>query len=331
MNQSCSFFGWRFDTPLARVALALLLLLALWPVSAVASDLPEYRKTSGVAGRLTSIGSDTLNHLMSGWSEEFRYMYPSVKVEIQGLGSSTAPPALAQGTSNFGPMSRTMKRREIEAFVARNGYEPLAVPVAVDALAVFVHKDNPVLGLSMVQVDAIFSATRSCGGSQQIRRWGDAGGQNKWKRRKVRLYGRNSVSGTYGYFKKVALCKGDFDASVSEQSGSSAVVQAVSRTLGGIGYSGIGYKTSQVRALPLAAVGSSDYVEPTLANAANGSYPLSRLLYVYINKPPGRPAGVLEREFLQFVLSAQGQAVVAKNGYVPLPAAVVDRARKSLR
>ena len=315
----------------AASALAVAAFSAAPSLSRAQSDLPEYQVSSGVSGRITSIGSDTLNNLMTEWSEAFRYTYPAVKAEIQGLGSSTAPPALAQGTSNFAPMSREMKSKEIAAFEKRNGYKPLAIPVAVDTLALFVHADNPVEGLRIDQVDSIFSSTRRCGAQKAAKRWGHVGVEERqWKRKRIRLYGRNSVSGTYGYFKKVALCKGDFSAKVSEQSGSSAVVQAVGRELGGIGYSGIGYRTSQVRVVPLAPAGSDNYVLPSTETAISGAYPLARLLYVYVNKRPDRPLPKLEREFMRMILSAQGQAVVQKNGYIALPADIVEEARERL-
>src|SRR3972149_304749 len=236
--------------------------------------LPTYQKASGVSGNFTSIGSDTLNNLMTLWAEEYKRIYPNVNIQIQGAGSSTAPPAIAEGTSNFGPMSRPMNAKEIEAFEKKHGYKPTAVPVAIDALAVYVNKDNPIKGLSMVQVDAIFSPTRKCGGSADITKWGQAGMTGEWADRAIALYGRNSVSGTYGYFKEHALCKGDFKKNVAEQPGSASVVQSVTGQINAIGYSGIGYKTSGVRAVPLAKKAGSPYVEADPKHALAGSDPL---------------------------------------------------------
>ena len=287
-------------------------------------DLPEYSKVSGISGNLSSVGSDTLANMMTLWAEEFKHIYPSVNVQIQAAGSSTAPPALTEGTSQFGPMSRKMKSKEIEAFEKRHGYKPTAIRVAIDALAVFVHKDNPIAGLNLQQVDAIFSSTLKCGASQRITRWGALGLTGSWADRDIQLFGRNSVSGTYGYFKKKALCKGDFKNNVNEQPGSASVVQSVSSSLNAIGYSGIGYKTSGVRAVPLAKKGDK-YIAATLDNAASGKYPLSRYLYVYINKHPNKPLSPMQTEFLKLVLSQQGQAIVAKDGYVPLPNTVVSK------
>lgn len=295
----------------------------------VDANLPTYTKVSGISGNLSSVGSDTLANMMTFWAEEFKRQYPNVNIQIQAAGSSTAPPALTEGTSQFGPMSRQMKSKEIEAFEKRHGYKPTEVRVAIDALAVFVNKDNPVEGLSIKQVDAIFSSTLKCGGNKQAERWGDLGLDGTWQDKDIQLFGRNSVSGTYGYFKEKSLCEGDFKSNVNEQPGSASVVQSVSSSLNAIGYSGIGYKTSGVRAVALSKK-DGKYIDATMENAINGAYPLSRFLYVYVNKHPNKPLAPLDREFLKLVLSTQGQAIVAKDGYIPLPAAVVMKDLKKL-
>jgi phosphate transport system substrate-binding protein len=292
---------------------------------AVDPALPVYEKASGVSGNLSSVGSDTLANLMTLWAEEYKRLYPNVNIQVQAAGSSTAPPALTEGTSNLGPMSRPMKDGEIQAFEQKHGYRPLEIPVAIDALAVFVNKDNPVRGLTLAQVDAIFSSTRRCGHPEDITRWGQLGLTGAWASRSIQLYGRNSVSGTYGYFKENALCDGDFKSSVNEQPGSASVVQAISTSLNGIGYSGIGYVTSGVRALPLAAEEGAAFVAATPDNAISGAYPLARFLYIYVNKRPNEPLEPLVGEFLRMVLSRQGQEVVVKDGYIPLPAQVAER------
>jgi phosphate transport system substrate-binding protein len=312
-------------------ALGVIGLASLVSFSSLAIDknLPEYKKTSGISGNLSSVGSDTLANMMTFWAEEFKRTYPNVNVQIQAAGSSTAPPALTESTSNLGPMSRKMKSREIEAFEKRYGYKPTAVRVAIDALAVFVHKDNPIKGLRIDQVDAIFSSNRKCGAEKDVDRWGDLGLTGDWTGKDIQLYGRNSVSGTYGYFKKKALCKGDFKNSVNEQPGSASVVQSVSASLNGIGYSGIGYQTSGVRALPLSKKGDN-YVEANMANAISKKYPLSRFLYVYVNKHPNKALAPMDAEFLKMVLSKSGQKIVEKDGYIPLPNSVVQKEWKKL-
>lgn len=308
--------------------------MAITALSSVATaqvdpNIPAYEKASGVSGNLSSVGSDTLANLMTLWAEDFKRNYPNVNIQIQAAGSSTAPPALTEGTSNLGPMSRKMKDKEREAFEKRFGYPPTAVPVAIDALAVFVNKDNPIKGLNIAEIDAVFSSTRKCGFDKDVTTWGDVGLEGALTDKSIQLFGRNSVSGTYGYFKKKALCKGDFKNNVNEQPGSASVVQGVSESVNGIGYSGIGYKTASVRALPLAKKGS-DYIEATPENAVSGAYPLSRFLYMYVNKAPNKALDPITAEFIKLIMSQQGQEVVVKDGYVPLPAAVVEKQFKEL-
>jgi phosphate transport system substrate-binding protein len=304
-------------------------LVALLSVSAnaqkVTDDLPVYEKVSGLSGNLSSVGSDTLANMMTFWAEEFKRLYPNVNMQIQAAGSSTAPPALTEGTSNFGPMSRAMKSKEIEAFEKRHGYKPTEVRVAIDALAVFVHKDNPIEGMTIAEVDAIFSSTRLCGAEQQVTRWGDLGLSGSWVNRDLQLYGRNSVSGTYGYFKEIGLCDGDFRNNVNEQPGSASVVQSVSTSLNAVGYSGIGYITSGVKTVPLALEEGGEYVDATTESALAGKYPLSRFLYIYVNKHPNKPLDPATAEFVKFMLSKTGQEIVDKDGYIPVPRIVVEQ------
>ncbi|WP_133406315.1 PstS family phosphate ABC transporter substrate-binding protein [Parashewanella tropica] len=303
-------------------------LFSVAATAAVDPKLPKYEKTSGVSGNLSSVGSDTLANMMTLWAEEFQDLYPNVNIQIQAAGSSTAPPALTEGTSQFGPMSRKMRPNEEESFEKKYGYKPTPVRVAIDALAVFVHKDNPIKGLSIEQLDGIFSSTHRCGGSD-VKRWGDLGLKGSWAGKDIQLYGRNSVSGTYGYFKKKALCRGDFKPNVNEQPGSASVVQSVSQSLNAVGYSGIGYKTAGVKAVAISKRGKR-YVAATSENAGNGTYPLSRYLYLYVNKHPNKPLEPMQREFLRYILSKQGQKVVDKDGYVSVPNAVVMQDFKKL-
>jgi phosphate transport system substrate-binding protein len=314
----------RFLSPLVlMVALASLALGAV----GIDVNLPGYQKTSGVAGNIKSIGSDTMNNMMALWSEDFRALYPSVKVEVEGKGSSTAPPALIAGTSNVGPMSRKMKGKEIDAFEMKFGYKPVQLRTSIDMLAVYVHKDNPIKGLTMQQVDAIFSKTRKGGYAKDIATWGDVGLSGEWADKPIRLHGRNSASGTYGYFKKHALFKGDYKDSVNEQPGSSSVVQGVASDKYAIGYSGIGYMTSDVRAVALSTETGShvEFVAAIPDNAYTGDYPLARFLYLTVNHKPGTSLAQvdpLRGEFVKFIFSRPGQEVVIKDGYFPVPATV---------
>ncbi len=289
----------------------------------VDSDIKSYAKVGGVSGNLNSIGSDTMNNLMTFWAEGFNRLYPNVKVQIEGKGSSTAPPAIILGTAQLGPMSRAMKPTEMDDFERRYGYKPTQIRTSLDALAVYVNKDNPINGLNFAQVDAIFSKTRKGGQREDITTWGKVGLSGQWGNRPISLYGRNSASGTYGYFKKKALFKGDYKNSVKEQPGSASVVQGITEDRFGIGYSGIGYKTSGVRAIPLIKKGNS-YKEAVIENVLDGSYPLARFLYVYVNKKPNKPLDPLIQEFVKYILSKEGQEVVIKDGYVPLPVSVIE-------
>lgn len=292
--------------------------------------LVDYKKAAGVSGNLKSIGSDTLNNLMTLWAEGYKANYPNVKIEIEGKGSSTAPPALVSGTAHFGPMSRPMKAKEIEDFEKKYGYKPAVVRSAVDALAVFVHKDNPIKCLSLQQVDAIFSKNRKGGLKDNAATWGQVGLTGEWASKPISLYGRNSASGTYGYFKEVALFNGDYKDSVKEQPGSSAVVQGVASDKFAIGYSGVGYKTADVRTVPLAAKEGAKCFDANAENAYSGDYPLSRFLYIYVNRNPNQGFDPLRGEFIKFIYSKQGQQVVIKDGYFPITSAIAQQDLKAL-
>ena len=288
-------------------------------------NLAAYVKVQGVRGTINAAGSDTMLELQTLMAEEFRKLYPQVKIQVEGKGSSTAPPALIEGTVQLGDMSRKMKNQEIDAFEEEFGYEPTKVDVALDTLAVFVNKDNPVAALTLAEVDAVFSKTRKCGAAADIGTWGSLGLGGNWATAPISLYGRNAASGTYGYFKDHALCKGDYKDSVKEQPGSASVVQGIEKDPYGIGYSGIGYKTSGVRAVPLSPGEGQPAVAASSENAANGSYPLARFLHVYVNKAPNEPLDRLTAEYLRFVLSSDGQRVVVKAGFDPLDAATAAR------
>lgn len=322
--------GTRLNAMLMWVLSALVAMIGIVDAQVrVDPKLPEYAPVSGVSGSLKSVGSDTMNNLMALWGEKFIRMYPNVTVEVEGKGSSTAPPALIAGTSTFGPMSRVMKQKEVEAFQERFGYKPSSMRTAIDMLAVYVHKDNPIAksGLTLQQVDAIFSQTCK-GGLDDIKTWGQVGLTGEWADKPISLYGRNSASGTYGYFKKHALFKGDYKDTVKEQPGSASVVQGVAADKYAIGYSGIGYKTADVAVVPLAATPDSDFVPPSAANVSD--YALARFLHIYLNHKPGHSLDPLRQEFLKLVFSRQGQEMVIKDGYLPVTQTIAAKDLGSL-
>ncbi len=307
----------RVLTTIAALAALPLLAMGVHEEVMVEDELPVYEATSGVSGTITSIGSDTMNNLMTLWGEEFSKFYPSVKTSVEGKGSSTAPPALIEGQAMFGPMSRPMKSSEVDKFEAKFGYKPTALRTGIDALAVYVHKDCPLDEISIDQITEVFSVA----GADMT--WGDLGVTDRaYRTRKINIYGRNSASGTYGFFKKIALQGNDYKASVKEQPGSSAVVQGITGDRFGIGYSGLGYKTAGVKVLKVSLDGDEAY-EPNAENSLSGDYPIARFLYLYINADP--QVGLtdpLRIEFVKLIFSKQGQEVVAKDGYFPVPAEV---------
>ncbi len=318
----------------AVVAVALMLQWARAAEVKVDPDVKPYAPVPGVSGVLNGKGSDTLNNMMDLWLKAFMKVYPSVQASYVGEGSSTAPPALIEGTAQLGPMSREMKPSEEEAIEQKYGVKPTRIVVALDCLAVFVHKDNPIEGLTLAQLDSIFSQTRNSGYAD-ISRWGQVSAKlaasPEWRDLPISLYGRNSASGTYVFFKEKALFKGDFKDTVKEQPGSAAVVNGVASDRAGIGYSGIGYRTADVRVVPLSKDSSTSPVEPTFENALSGSYPLGRGLYIYVVKRPNEPLPLLVREFIKFVLSKEGQEIVIQDGFGPLPAAVTAAELKKVQ
>lgn len=287
-------------------------------------SLPSYQSTVGVEGTLNSVGSDTISHLMTYWAEAFRKLYPNAEIRLEGKGSATAPRAISQGTAQLGPISRRMKPVEEETFKKVHGFRPTCIAVALDCVAVYVHQDNPIRGLTMAQLDCVFSKTRNCG-FQGIVTWGDAGLEGDWAKTPIDLYGRNSDSGTHAYFKQQALLKGEYKDDVQEQSDSASVVQRVAADRAGIGYSSLSFKAPGVRVISLAKGAEDPLVEPTFDGVLSGSYPLGRTLYIYVAKRPGEHLPIVNEEFLKFVLSRQGQELVVKAGYGALPHAVVKR------
>ena len=301
------------------------------PAAKPAAEIGPYEKVAGeVSGTLKCVGSDTMNNLVAHWAEGFKKFYPSVQEGIEGKGSASGPPALTEGTSTFGPMSRDWKPAEVDLFKEKHGYAPTVIPAAIDMLAVYVHKDNPINAFSLQEVDAIFSKNRNGGAKNEIRTWGDLGLDGEWKDKPISLYGRNATSGTYGYFKEHALFKGDFKPTVKEQPGSATVVQAVASDRYAIGYSGIGYKTADVRAVPLAPKAGAAAIPPDPKFAYSGEYPLSRFLYMSVNYKPGTELDPLRREFIRYILSANGQADVKKDGYLPVTPPIARRALESV-
>jgi phosphate transport system substrate-binding protein len=283
--------------------------------SALDATLPNYQAVGALTGEIKSVGSDTLNNEMTAWAEGFKAKYPGVTFEIEGKGSATAPAALLAGASQFAPMSRPMTSDETEAFEKKYGYKPAHFRVAIDALAVYVNKDNPIKCLSQIQIDRMFSSTRKGSGGRDISTWGDAGLTGDWASTPITFYGRNALSGTYEFFRTHVLYGGDYKPNVKQQIGSAEVVEGVAGDKFAIGYSGLGYKTEGVRALPVAAYDGGVCYETSAEMVRAGKYPIARYLEIYVNRKPSEALDPLRAEFIKFILSKDGQALTEKGGY----------------
>ncbi|QGM98594.1 PstS family phosphate ABC transporter substrate-binding protein [Methylocystis parvus] len=281
-------------------------------------ELSPYKPVMALSGKLKSVGSDTMLHEMELWAEGFKAFYPDVKIEIEGKGSNTAPPALLSGEAQLGPMSRPMTPDEISAFEAKYGYKPTAVLVAVDALAIYVHKSNPIQCLTMEQLDRIFAENPKSGDGKSAHSWGEVGVTGEWATKPIVMFGRNSLSGTNKFFKQNVLAGGDFKDAVHQEAGSEQVVKAVASDASAIGYSGIGYKTEEVRAVPVAASFGKKCFDASFENTYTRKYPLARGLYINILKDPKTPIDTLSGEFVKYVLSKDGQSQAKKGGYYPI-------------
>ncbi|MBI3603618.1 MAG: phosphate ABC transporter substrate-binding protein [Nitrospirae bacterium] len=305
--------------------------------------LAVYAPTAPVSGTMRLAGSDTMQPLINRLASEFRRRHPDVQVTISGGGSAiilqeflgtekskvervttgglivTMKKSETAGSVLLAASSRPLSDQEVEQFVVRYGYEPLAFPVAMDAVGIYVHRNNPMPSLTLDQVDAIFSTTRQRGAPEAINRWGQLGLSNGWENAQIRLYGRNQKSGTQGFFKDHVLLSGDFVPSIQEEPGAASVILALGRDPFGIGYSGIGLQASTVRLVPLAEKSGMPAVAPSLPSVMDGSYPLRRFLYFFISKAPQTPFSPVAREFLAFANSRDGQEAVIRAGFYPLP------------
>ena len=294
---------------------------ATTPVAAAVKEvaLPAYAAERPVAGELKSVGSDSMEPLMALWGEDFKKFHPRVSALFICKGSATAPKALIDGSTLMGQMSREMNEQEVAAFQAKFGYAPTRIPVAVDALVVYVNANNPIRQLHMEEIDAIFSTTRKSGAKADLVRWGDLGLGGDWKQRDIQAYGRDENSGTRAFFKEHVMKKGDFKPSVKAFVDQFAVVEAPAVDGGGISYGPLQYANRMVKGVPLASFGTDRFIEPTLENIQKATYPLTRFLYIYVNKAPGKALDPVVKEFVRFVLSREGQAGVASFGAVAIP------------
>jgi phosphate transport system substrate-binding protein len=292
--------------------------------------LPAYVTEEPQSGTIRSVGSSTVSGILNRLEPGFQVFHPNASITIRAGGSGTAAPALTDGSADLAPMSRPMNPKERDAFVQKFGYQPTEIDIAIDAVAVYVNVSNPTERLTLRQVDAIFSSTRDRGGDQALV-WSDVGVTGELQQRTVRKYGLHEINGAYGLFKDLALLGGAYRGDVSTEAGPSSVVNAVGAYPEAIGYASQCLRTRRVKYVALAADEEGQGALPTYRNCIEGTYPLARRLFLYVNRKPGEPLPPLVRELLIFVQSRPGQAIVAEGGHFPVDAATVERQAEILR
>lgn len=318
------------------------------PLAVVGSDasLNHYSPQAQITGTFKVQGSETMYPLMSRLTMEFQRRQPKVAIEVKGGGSTKAvaeflQPPLSKtgkvmlleeraGSFKMIATSRELFDAEVKEFVAQHGYEPTAIPVAVDAVALYVHKDNPITGLTLDQIDAMFSTTRNRGQKTAITQWGQLGLTEGWEKAPIQLYGRDRKSGTRAFFQDHCLAGGEFMVGLHEEPGAASVILDLGRDQLGIGYSGLGLQSSTVRMIPLADAAGMPYVMPSAATVADQTYPLRRVLYLYIDKAPNTSIPSAAQEFLTFIMTQEGQEAVTKAGFFPLPAGEATKSAVAL-
>ncbi len=286
--------------------------------------IQSYAKATGVSGGLTVAGSEMMKALSHRWEGKLREFYPGLAIQIHGIGSETGPPALLEGKAQIAAMSRQLTKKEIEDFTKRFGYEPTEVPVAADALSVFVHRDNPISGMTLPELDAVFCKEHRGGLNEDRISWSQFGLPGEWSAASIALIGRNKVSGTATFFREQVCGNGDFRDTMKTEAGSASVVMGVKKDRYAVGFSGIGYRTSSVRPIPLAAAKGKPFIEPTFETVTDGAYPLRRHLFLYVNKSPKEAMPPAVTEFVKFAVSFEGQQAVIQEGFFPLPTAQLN-------
>ena len=293
----------------AAVALAIApITLGCSKKSASTSEEPAAAKGKQT---IQNIGSDTMVNVAQAWAEQYAKVDKSASVEVSGGGSGVGVAALINGTAEIANCSRKMEPEEIEKAKKANGKEPKEFIVGFDGLAVYVHKDNPLEQLSLQELADIYR---------------EGGPTNKWSELKIKIPGaekddiirvsRQNNSGTYQYFREHILGKkADFKSGSLDMNGSKDVVELIARTPGAIGYSGLGYATPAVKILKIAKVKGDPGIVPSIATVHDKSYPISRPLYMYTNGEPSPATG----KYLAWIISNDGQDILQKTGYIPLP------------
>ena len=289
----------------------------------------NYKKTSDVYGTIKISGSTTMSNLVSLWCNGFSDIYHNTNCMVESFGSRKAPQDLVEGKFEIGTMSEPMSSKDIQDFKNTYGYEPLGIEVAIDMIAVLVNVENPITCITISELDGIYSNTYSCQGSTDITTWGDLIQGGEWKNIPIKVYGRTPASGTYDVFRKIALCNGNYKSSITQLASSKDIVDFVSKDVYSIGYSGLGYITSGVKAVNVGESKNNCY-PPKSEYAITKQYPFTRNLYIYTREDPSKGMKKLTKEFLKYILSKDGQEAVLEAGFTVLPANVVKEEKKKI-
>jgi phosphate transport system substrate-binding protein len=291
------------------------------PPIIVDARLADYRRVDKLDGKIRSVGSSTLSNLINRWSEAFKLLYPTVEVDITGGGSSIAVAALLENRADLAPMSRPMNAKELSDFQAKFGYPPTRITVALDAIAIYVNKSNPLEALTLTQLDSVFSASHKRGG-ESIKTWGQLGLSGEWADLDIQAKGPAKTHGMYTIFKEMVMGNGEYRYDLKSEPVSTSIVQNVGAEKSAIGFASYFFSSRRTRPLALSATNAGPYFLPTQQNCLAGKYPLARFLYVYVNKKPGSTLNATTGHFLGFICSKQGQETSAKEGNYPLNADV---------
>jgi phosphate transport system substrate-binding protein len=313
-------------------------------------DLPRYRPERVVAGVIRNWGNNEMAALLNQWQAGFRKYHPAIQFENKLMGPASAMAGIYTGVADLSWTGHEIWKEESMAFEWLFQYKPLGIEVATSSLdvydhgsqlVVFVNKDNPIAGLSLAQLDGIFGSEHKRGG-RNLRTWGELGLKGEWADRPIHVYGYDAETGAGSFFRHAVLAdsykwNGDLKEFNDEQRADGSMIDAGPRIVAalaadpaGIGYAKLRYMKPSVKVLSLAAENGTAYVEPSRNNVQRRTYPLTRVMTVYLNRAPDQPVDPKLREFLQYILSQEGQqAIVREGGYLPLtPSVVQEQLRK---
>jgi phosphate transport system substrate-binding protein len=309
--------------------------------------LPHYKPARHLAGSLMSVGGDTMATLTKYWIELYGKAHPGVHLEMEAAGPGTGAPALTLGTAQLGQLPRKMLPQEIADFVKKYGYEPFAVRVAggsyrsprmTHAICFYVHRDNPIGKLTFSQLDAIFSTTRRRGQKENIVTWGQLGLKGEWADQRITLWGFSQPNGVANFVRERVLNNGEYKPGIKDRIADTGlatmdtIVQGIAADRYAIGYAGFGNATPDVKVVALSENDAGPFYSGSFDDVVTHAYPLSRFVYIYVNRPPGRPLDPLVKEFLNIVLSREGQEAVVREGILlPLPRQALLEERVRIR